>query len=199
MCLGESSLDKIRVTIWNENLHERTKDKVKAIYPNGIHAVLADFLSRDPDIEAGTATMEQPEHGLTDEVLAGTDVMFWWGHAAHNKVEDRIVDKVYARVMQGMGLIVLHSGHYSKIFRRLMGTDCSLKWREKAEKERIWVVEPAHPVAQGLGEYFELPHDEMYGERFDIPAPDELVFITWFKGGEVFRSGCGYRRGYGKV
>ena len=146
-----------------------------------------------------TATLDEPEHGLTAEVLADTDVLTWWGHMAHGEVKDEIVSRVHQRVLDGMGLIVLHSAHFSKIFKKLMGTSCDLKWREIGEKERIWVVEPGHPIAAGLGEYFEIPHTEMYGERFDIPAPDTLVFISWYQGGEVFRSGCCFHRGKGKI
>jgi trehalose utilization protein len=150
-------------------------------------------------MEVRTATLDEPEHGLTDDVLAQTDVLIWWGHMAHAEVSDEVVEKVQKRVLEGMGLIVLHSGHFSKIFRKLMGTTCSLKWREIGERQRLWVVDPGHPIAEGLDEYFEIPHCEMYGEFFDIPAPDELVFISWFQGGEVFRSGCCYHRGRGKV
>lgn len=189
----------IKVTVWNENRHEKTHKKVAEIYPKGIHGAIADFLSQEPDFEIRTATLDEPEHGLTKEVLDSTDVLIWWGHIAHNEVRDDVVDRVYDRVLNGMGLIVLHSGHFSKIFKKLMGTTCNLKWREAGEKERIWVVEPGHPIAEGLGEYFEIPQTEMYGERFDIPAPDTLVFISWFAGGEVFRSGCCYNRGRGKV
>jgi trehalose utilization protein len=146
-----------------------------------------------------TATLYEPEHGLTDAVLASTDVMLWWGHMAHGQVQDEIVAKVQARVLDGMGLIVLHSGHFSKIFKRLMGTSCDLKWREADDNERIWVLEPGHPIAEGLGETIELADEEMYGERFDIPAPETLVFVSWFKGGEIFRSGCCYTRGRGKI
>jgi trehalose utilization protein len=145
------------------------------------------------------ATLDDPEHGLTEEVLEKTDVLIWWGHMAHHEVKDEIVERVQQRVLNGMGLIVLHSGHVSKIFKKLMGTTCELKWREIGEKERVWVVEPGHPIADGLSEYFEIPHEEMYGERFDIPAPDTLVFVSWFAGGEVFRSGCCYQRGTGKI
>ena len=80
-----------------------------------------------------------------------------------------------------------------------MGTNCSLKWREVAEKERLWNIEPGHPITEGIGEHFELPHVEMYGERFDIPTPDKLIFVSWFEGGEVFRSGCCWERGHGRV
>jgi trehalose utilization protein len=187
-----------RVTVWNEGRHEKTHDEVRRVYPNGIHTVIADHL-RSQGFTVRTATLDEPEHGLSDEVLAQTDVLTWWGHMAHQEMPDEIVDKVQRRVLDGMGLIVLHSGHASKIFRRLMGTSCDLKWREVGEKERIWVVEPGHPIAAGLGEYFEIPHAEMYGERFDIPAPETLVFLSWFEGGEVFRSGCCYRRGKGKI
>jgi trehalose utilization protein len=186
------------VTVWNEYRHEKENDTVGEIYPEGIHTVIATALESE-GFETKTATLDEPDHGLSENVLDETDVLMWWGHAAHEEVKDEIVDRVHQRVLDGMGLIVLHSGHYSKIFRRLMGTTCSLKWREAAEKERLWVVEPSHPIADNIDEYIEVPEAEMYGERFDIPAPDTLVFNSWFEGGEVFRSGCCYHRGNGRV
>lgn len=188
----------LKVTVWNENEHEQINDKVKEIYPEGIHTAIAKGIAAD-DLQIRTATLQEPEHGLTEEVLADTDVLIWWGHRAHDKVEDAIVDRVHQRVMDGMGLVVLHSGHFSKIFKKLMGTSCDLKWREADEKERMWVVNPAHPIAQGIEEFIELEQEEMYGEHFDIPAPDELIFVSWFEGGEVFRSGCTFTRGQGKI
>ncbi|MBE6732184.1 MAG: trehalose utilization protein ThuA [Ruminococcaceae bacterium] len=187
----------MRVTVWNEYRHEVTKEHVAKIYPDGIHGLIASFL-RKRGFEVKTATLLEPEHGLTDEVLDNTDVLIWWGHCRHKDVRDDIVDKVYERVMRGMGLIVLHSGHYSKIFKRLMGTSCSLKWHI-SEKERIWTVAPNHPIAKGVDETFVLPEEEMYGERFDIPEPEEVVFMSWFSGGYVFRSGCTFKRGLGKI
>ncbi|CAB3748733.1 PalA [Burkholderia sp. MSh2] len=197
---------KLSVIVWNEFEHERENAGVRAIYPDGLHQVIAAALAETPPLahgalplEIGTATLDQPEHGLDEARLAACDVLIWWGHKAHAKVSDEIVERVQRRVLEGMGLIVLHSGHFSKIFRRLLGTNCSLKWREAAERERLWVVEPSHPIAAGLGEYFELPNEEMYGERFDIPQPDSTVFISWFEGGEVFRSGCCWERGHGRI
>lgn len=190
---------KIRVTVWNEYHHEKVNEKVSAIYPNGIHGAIAAYLGEDNEIEVSTATLDEPEHGLTEEVLNNTDVLIWWGHCKHAEVSDEIAERVHNKVLSGMGFIALHSSHYSKPFKKLMGTTCSLKWREVGERERIWVIEPGHPIAEGLDQYFELEHEEMYGERFDIPEPDTLVFIGWFQGGEVFRSGCCYHRGYGKV
>jgi len=188
-----------RVTVWNEFRHERESDVVAEVYPDGIHAVVADAI-REAGHEVRTATLDEgPEHGLTEAVLDDTDVLLWWGHAAHDEVRDEVVERVHDRVLDGMGFIPLHSAHYSKVFKRLMGTSCSLKWREAAETERLWVIEPGHPITDGLGEYIELPETEMYGERFDIPAPDTLVFSSWFEGGETFRSGCCYRRGKGNV
>ncbi len=189
----------IRVTIWNEFEHEKDNEAVRRIYPDGIHHTIARGLAAYPGLEIGTATLDQPEHGLTEAKLDATDVLVWWGHRAHNKVDDVIVKRVQKKVLEGMGLIVLHSGHFSKIFRALMGTNCSLKWREAAEKERIWNLAPAHPITEGIGEYFEIAHEEMYGERFDIPEPDQLIFVSWFQGGEVFRSGCCWNRGHGRV
>lgn len=191
-------MEKIKVTIWNEFVHEKEPDIAK-VYPEGIHGAIASMLGKDKKFEIRTATLEEPEHGLTDDVLGSTDVLLWWGHKAHDKVSDDVTNKVCRRVMDGMGLIVLHSGHLSKPFVKLMGTQCRSKWREADEKERIWVIEPGHPIARNLPEYIELPQEETYGERFDIPAPDELIFISWFSGGEVFRSGCCYHRGCGKV
>lgn len=190
----------IQVTVWNEYRHERQNEHVASLYPQGIHHAIGSYLKTKERIEVRTATLDEPEHGLTDEVLAGTDVLIWWGHLAHGEVRDDIVEKVRDRVLNGMGLIVLHSGHGSKLFERLLGTKTgTLKWRDDGERERVWVIEPGHPIAEGLGDYFEIPKEEMYGERFEIPAPDELVFISWFEGGEVFRSGCCYRRGKGKL
>ena len=188
----------INVTVWNEFRHEHINETVKDIYPEGIHGTIANFLKTENFI-VNTATLDESEHGLTDDVLAKTDVLIWWGHIAHGDVRDEIVDKIRERVLKGMGLIVLHSGHFSKIFKKLMGTGCDLKWRESDDNERIWVVEPSHPIAEGLPEYIDIEHEEMYGEHFDIPTPDELVFVSWFKGGEVFRSGCTFKRGNGKI
>ncbi len=190
---------RIRVTIWNEYRHEIHNEHVKQIYPDGMHMTIKRNLSQYGDFNIRTAILDSPDHGLTDEVVNSTDVMLWWGHIAHEEVSDEIVDRVHRRVLEGMGLIVLHSGHFSKVFRNLLGTTCSLKWREIGEKERIWNIEPSHPIAEGIGDYFELPQSEMYGERFDIPAPDKLVFVSWFAGGEVFRSGCCWERGHGRL
>ncbi|BCB02797.1 ThuA domain-containing protein [Bacillus sp. KH172YL63] len=188
----------LNVTVWNENRHEQKNPKVREVYPEGIHGAIASFLG-EASFNVKTATLDENEHGLTDDVLNGTDVLIWWGHIAHEEVSDEVVERVKQRVLDGMGLIVLHSGHFSKIFKTLMGTSCDLKWREADEKERIWIVDPSHPITAGLGEYIELEKEEMYGEHFDIPAPDQLVMVSWFEGGEVFRSGCTYQRGNGKV
>ncbi|WP_164101808.1 ThuA domain-containing protein [Candidatus Laterigemmans baculatus] len=192
----------IRVTVWNEFVHEREREDVRKVYPDGLHQVIAEGLraSLGEAVEVRTATLDEPEHGLPEEVLQSTDVLLWWGHAAHDRVDDEVVARVHSRVLDGMGLLVLHSGHGSKIFRRLMGTSCMLRWREAGERERLWVVDPSHPILDGLGtDVIEIEQAEMYGEFFDIPAPDELLMISSFAGGEVFRSGCTFRRGKGKI
>ena len=190
----------MRITVWNEYLHERQDDRIGAIYPQGIHGALAALLGAAfPTAEIRTATLDEAEHGLSETVLEQTDVLLWWGHLAHEAVADAVVDRVQTRVLEGMGLIVLHSAHLSKIFRRLMGTTCNLRWREADERELVWTVHPAHPIAAGVPQPVVLSAHEMYGELFDIPAPDELVFISAFAGGEVFRSGCCFYRGKGRV
>lgn len=189
----------IHVTVWGEYRHEKKNPKVAAHYPQGMHETIAGFLRGAPDLKVRTATLDEPEHGLSEDALYSTDVLIWWGHMAHDEVKAEVVTRVQRRVLEGMGLVVLHSGHHSKIFKALMGTPCSLKWRESTDKERIWNICPSHPIAAGLGEYFEIPAEEMYGEPFGIPTPDELIFISWFSGGEVFRSGATWRRGHGRI
>ncbi|MBK8086104.1 MAG: ThuA domain-containing protein [Devosia sp.] len=189
----------IRTLVWGENVHEQKNKSVAENYPRGMHGQIASLLIEDKNLSVSTVTLQDPEHGLTVEKLAETDVLIWWGHAAHGEVKDEIVERVVQRVWEGMGLIVLHSGHHSKVFKRLMGTPANLHWREAGERERIWVVNPGHPIARGLPAYFELENEEMYGEPFSVPEPLETVFVSWFQGGEVFRSGLTYRRGAGNI
>lgn len=188
----------IRVTVYNEFYHEKQDGRAKELYPEGIHSYIADFLGKEEDITVRTATLDMPECGLTEEVLAETDVLLWWGHMRHHLVPDEVAHRVQKNVLAGMGFIPLHSGHHSKPFRLLMGTSCNLRWRE-GDRERIWTVAPGHPIAEGVPEYFELEPEEMYGEPFGIPTPDDVVFLGWFAGGEVFRSGVTYRRENGKI
>lgn len=195
-------MKKIRVVIWNEFVHEQEDNALGAyirnIYPQGIHRYLADALASE-QFEITPVSLDMPGQGLPDELLEKTDVLVWWGHCAHNRVSDELVDRIQLRVQLGMGLIVLHSGHMSKIFRRMMGTVCRLRWREVGEKERLWVVAPEHPIARGLPETFVIPHQEMYGEPFDIPDDGKIVFMSWFEGGNVFRSGVAFQRDRGKI
>ena len=188
----------IRVTIWNEFVHERELPEIKAIYPEGIHTCLKEFLSKESDYVVRIATLDMPEHGLTEEVLKDTDVLIWWAHAHHDEVSDAVVSRVKSHVLQGMGLIALHSAHFSKLLKELLGTSMTLRWRH-GDRERIWCTAPSHPIAKGLPAYFDLEQEEMYGEFFDIPKPDDVVFTGWFAGGEVFRSGCTFSRGNGKI
>ncbi|MDQ8205310.1 ThuA domain-containing protein [Pelagicoccus sp. SDUM812003] len=192
--------ERLRVIVWNEFRHERDEESIREVYPQGIHAAIASGLQEmDPDLEVSVATLDEPEHGLSEERLERCDVLFWWGHMAHGEVADAVVDRVQKRVLEGMGLVALHSAHYAKIFKRLLGTTCSLTWREADERERLWVCNPGHPIARGIDRCIELEREEMYGEPFGIPAPDEQVFISWFEGGEVFRSGNCYYRGNGRI
>ena len=189
----------IRFTVWGEFRHEKRYEQVHKLYPDGMHEAIAAFLRKHTDLKVRTATLDQPDNGLSDAVLADTDVLTWWGHLAHADVQDLITERVFHRVNKGMGLIVLHSGHFSKIFRRLMGTSCDLKWRVGEDREIVWVTKPGHPITAGLSDHFIIPREEMYGEHFDVPEPLETIFISTFTGGEAFRSGLTYTRGAGKI
>ena len=184
----------MNIIIYNEGIHDK-QDWMKPIYPDGIHGAIKQGIKGEHNI---TVVTLDNITDITRELLADTDVMIWWGHAAHHLVPDEISTVVTEAVQKGMGFIALHSAHMSKPLRQLLGTSCTLKWRDD-DSERIWVTAPAHPIAQGLPEHFELPEEEMYGEYFDIPKPDDVVFMGWFNGGEVFRSGVTFTRGLGKI
>lgn len=196
-----TSTSPLRVTVWGENRHEQRDARVRELYPEGMHSAIRDGIVENLGEEVTTrfALLDDPEHGLSEDVLAQTDVLTWWGHMAHEDVPDEISARVVRRVHEGMGLIPLHSAHYSKPFKALMGTTCNLLWRNEGEEERVWTVNGSHPIARGVPHPIVIPAQEMYGEMFDIPAPDELVFVSSFAGGEVFRSGAAFRRGKGKV
>ena len=189
----------VRVTVWSEYRHERKDRRIAAIYPDGMHGAIAAHLRKSPDLRVTTATLDEPQHGLSEKVLGETDVLTWWGHLAHDDVADKAVDRVVGRVLAGMGFIALHSGHFSKPFKRLMGTTCDLKWRDAGEREVLWVTRPGHPIVAGIDDHFALEREEMYGEFFDVPEPQETLLISSFAGGEVFRSAMTWTRGAGKV
>lgn len=214
----------IRVTLWYEYIQEAGKadekfypqgmskedeagfftylnegaKKIAAVYPEGLMAPIQSCLSAQEDIQVTSVHMMMEEFGLTDQTLDETDVLIWWAHISHDSIPDSLVQNIVERVNKGMGFIPLHSSHKSKPFMRLMGTSGCLKWRE-GDFCRIWTVDPVHPIAAGIPEQIELSEEEMYGEHFDIPRPDDIVFLSWFRGGEVFRSGCTWQRGYGKI
>ncbi len=207
----------IRVTVFNEDVQEHWDEtidpawsvaeraqlaqiarEVRRVHPLGIHGTLKALLETQPDLRVRVATLSMPECGLSEEVLADTDVLLWWSHVAHDRVPDEVAARVQQHVLRSMGFLPLHSSHLCKPMRLLLGTSCTLCWRE-GDFCRVWTLSPSHPIAAGVPESFELPEEEMYGEFFDIPQPDELVFASWFRGGELFRSGCVFRRGYGRI
>ena len=189
----------IKVTVWNEYKDRQKMPEVTSVYPDGLHKAIADFLNRDGGISAGVSIITDAEQGLAEQILDNTDVLIWWGHLHHNEVEDALVKRVVDRVQRGMGIIFLHSAHQSKPFMSLLGTTGYLGWREANEKSRVWTAAPSHPIAEGIPSQFLLEHEEMYSEPFGIPEPDATVFISWFEGGNVFRSGVTFQREYGRV
>jgi trehalose utilization protein len=202
----------LTVTVWSEYrshkdvgewMSQGQKRQAKAaadVYPEGIHTVIAKFLSA-AGFEVQTATLDEPSHGLTPTVLDSTDVLVWWSHYLNDEVSDKIVDRVYERVNDGMGLIVLHSARNSKIFKRLMGTSCEVgENRNDDETEILWVLDRTHPIVAGLEtDSIEIPESQIMGEPFEIPEPMKVVFTSWIQGGEVFRSGCCFKRNEGRI
>ena len=192
-------MKKINVVIWNEFRHEKTKDEVKALYPNGLHAYLKSVLDVNEDMEISLAALDDPDQGLSDERLETIDVLVWWGHMAHGEVDDELVKKIQSRVYEGkMGFVALHSAHHSKPFRAIVGTNGNLSWGRN-QKEIVWNMMPSHPIAAGIPDHFTLACEELYSEPFYIPQPDALVFGGWFEDGHIMRSGACFIRGAGKV
>lgn len=192
----------LNVTIWDEFRHEKTVQEVKELYPDGIHAFIAQFLKKmdiDGTFDITLASLDEPNNGLPDEILNKTDVLLWWGHMAHHEVSDELVNKIRDRVYRGgMGFIALHSAHMSKPFQSIVGTNGILTWGDN-QHEILWNTSPAHPIAAGIPEYIDIADEEMYGEPFYIPTPDATVFTSWYEHGNVFRSGCCFLRGLGRV
>lgn len=190
----------LHVTVWNEYRVEREDASAAQHYPRGLHDTIARRLNLEPDLEAATATLDEPDQGLGLDRLARTDVLLWWAHRSHHELDDERVKAVAERVHEGMGLVILHSAHFAKPFIRLMGTSCKLgRWDESGERETLRTLLPDHPVAEGVGKEAVLGETEMYGEPFDVPEPDEVIFKSNFEHGAVFRSGCVWHRGRGRV
>lgn len=188
----------MNITIWNESVNRDNK-RVKKVYPDGMSEAIKEIFDNDKSVTVSKVYIDMACQGLSDNLLNSTDVLIWWGHSQHELVEDTLVDKICKRVEEGMGIIFLHSAHFSKPFKKLMGTSCSLQWREAKEAERLWTANPSHPIATGVEQGFRLNKEEMYGEHFDIPDPDDVIFLGWFKGGNVFRSGVTFTRGKGRI
>ena len=188
----------IRVTVWNEYVHEREYEDIKKIYPEGIHGCIAGFLEKEEDISVGCATLDMPEHGLSEDVLENTDVLIWWSHARQDEVSDEVVERVCDHIRRGMGFVALHSAHYSKVCRKILGTSMTLSWKNDCH-EKLWCVNPAHPISEGVPTCIDIPLEEMYGEPFGIPKPDDVIFVGWFDSGHVFRSGVTFTKENGKI
>ena len=207
----------MKVTVWGEKFldvealpkqdrpvnYADYVDEARRIYPDDLHAALAAGLVDElgPEAKVRIATLDDEDQGLSDAVLADTDVLVWWSHVKHHMIGEATVERLWRRIVHdGMGLVMLHAGTGSKIFKRLMGTSCGLGYlRQSDDWEAVWTISPNHPIVQGIPQVFVIPTEEVYCEYFDIPVPDEVVLVSTFRGGEVFRSGCCFRRGNGRI
>ena len=186
----------INVTIWHEFRHEKLKENIRELYPEGIHAKIKSFLECD-EIKVTLTSLDEPNQGLSDELLESTDVLMWWGHIAHGEVSDELVSKIKDKVLAGMGFVAIHSAHHSKPFKAILGATGNLTWGRN-QRAIMWNVCPTHPIAEGIPAHFEL-FEEMYGEPFYIPKPDDVIFTTWYEDGNIFRGGATFTRGLGKI
>ncbi|MDA1191131.1 MAG: ThuA domain-containing protein [Candidatus Poribacteria bacterium] len=187
-------MSPIRALCWSE------RTEPLSVYPDGIDGAVADAL-KEIGVEVKTAKMDDPEHGLSEEVLAETDVLFWWSHIRNGDLSEDVNARVVKHVLaRGMGFVPIHSALFAKPFQTILGCTGNIGgWDHNQAPENVYVIDQNHPIAEGLGAKFVLPETEMYVEPFDVPPPDELIFISSFSRGEVFRSGMTWYRGRGRI
>lgn len=186
----------MRVVVWSEGEvhgHEATG------YPEGMPAAIADAVRGIPEAQVEIASIDDADQGVPDERLRQADVLLWWSHMRHEDLLSATVDRVVSAVEHGLGLVALHSAISSPVFRRLVGTTGGFGGWRHGDREVLWTVDPSHPICRGVEFPVVMPQQEMYSEPANLPTPDELVFISSFSGGEVFRSGITYRRGVGRI
>ena len=173
--------NQIRVLVWSEFTESND------VYPQGIHGEIAGYLNTDPNIIARTTELADEDCGVGEKILGDTDVLFWWGHEKHELVDDDAVERVVRKVREeGMGFVSLHSSLTSKPFIALMGTSCKIgSFRVDGEMERVHVVAPHHPIADGVRD-FVITETEMYGEPFDVPNPKEVIFESVFQDNPLY-------------
>lgn len=174
--LGAAPANPRLVVVWSE------RTAPKEMYPNDVNAAIAEGLKGLAGWEVVTANIDEPGQGLGDELLKRTDVLIWWGHKRHQEVKDELVERIVRRVKaEGMGFIALHSSHFARPYRKLMGTACSWgEYKADGTSAKVIVKAPQHPIAQGVKD-FELPKIERYGEPFAVPEPETVVLDGIYK------------------
>jgi trehalose utilization protein len=186
------------VVVWSEGTAP------KSVYPNDINGAVAEGLKDLSGWEVVKAGLSDPDQGLPDKLLQRADVLIWWGHQKHGDVKDELVDKIVKRVKEdGMGFIALHSSHFAKPNKKLMGTACSWKaYVLDSTTLKITVKSPDHPIAKGIKD-FTIDHSERYSDPYAVPTPKAVVFegtASLKKGGtDTSQIGLTWEIGKGKV
>lgn len=183
------------VVVWSEGTAP------KEVYPNDINGAIAEGLKELKGWEVVVANLSDPNQGLPDELLNRADVLIWWGHQRHDQVKDPLVSKIVKRVKEdGMGFISLHSSHFAKPNKALMGTACSWgAYVGDSTTLKVTVKDPGHPIAKGVKE-FTIVHNERYSDPYAVPTPQSVVFegIATLKDGKVDPSQQGFTWQIGK-
>ena len=161
-----------RVVVWSEGTAP------KRVYPKDVNTTIAEGLQPlSPTWEIVTASLADPEQGLTEESLAKTDVLIWWGHQKHGQVKDALVARIVRRVKEdGMGFIALHSAHFAKPLKKLLGTNCGWKGGYVCDGSKVELIvkDKNHPIVRGVSD-FSLANTERYSEPFEVPEPEAVV------------------------
>lgn len=189
------SQESVNALVWSEGTEPED------VYPRGVRGPIADYLSEETDIEARTRSIEDEDQGVSGDDLEWADVILWWGHLRHDDVTDETVDRIEEHVREnGVGFVSLHSAHYARPYKRLIGMSGDLGGHRLTddESEYVEVCAPDHPIAEGVDD-FTLPEVEMFGEPYDIPEPETVVLHSEYsEGDEEFRSGVTFEFGEGR-
>ncbi|MEZ5042821.1 MAG: alpha/beta hydrolase fold domain-containing protein [Saprospiraceae bacterium] len=155
---GEPSIDpKIKVVVWDE----RQKKQQKA-YPDFMGNHIADYLKKNDLLRVYSVGLDDPEQGLSDEVLENCEVMIWWGHVRHPEISVATSKKLIERVKAGtLEMIFLHSAHWANPFVEAMN---------EVTRQRV-EAKYATLEAQVTIE-FVTPPDSL---RFRVPKLGEMV------------------------
>jgi trehalose utilization protein len=140
---ADAGRQPIRVVIWDER-----QPAQKSVYPNFLGNHLAEYLrnserGRGARLQVRSVGIDDPEQGLSSDVLDNCDVLVWWGHQRHGEISADTAKGIVRRITSGqLSLIALHSAHWSRPFIEAMNersTRDALKSLTRRERKNVQI------------------------------------------------------------